>query len=63
MKIRYEFVTGTVEVEVSAEMAALHMELDRIEYNNNHKESNQLTICKQNNHKRKKNVTKQIFSV
>ena len=32
-------------------------------YNNNHKKSNQLTICKQNNHKRKKNVTKQIFSV
>ena len=26
MKIRYEFVTGTVEVEVSAEMAALHIE-------------------------------------
>ena len=25
MKIRYEFVTGTVEVEVSAEMAALHI--------------------------------------
>ena len=39
MKIRYEFATGTVEVEVSAEMAALHMELDRIEYNNNHKET------------------------
>ena len=32
-------------------------------YNNNHKKNNQLTICKQNNHKRKKNVTKQIFSV
>ena len=31
MKIRYEFVTETVEVEVSAEMADLHMELDRIE--------------------------------
>ena len=39
MKIRYEFVTGAVEVEVSAEMAALYMELDRIEYNNNHKET------------------------
>ena len=25
MKIRYEFVTGTVEIEVSAEMAALHI--------------------------------------
>ena len=43
MKIRYEFVTGTVEVEVSAEMAALHMELDRIEYNNNHKEARRHT--------------------
>ena len=43
MKIRYEFVTGTVEVEVSAEMAALHMELDRIEYNNNHKETRRHT--------------------
>ena len=42
MKIRYEFVTGAVEVEVSAEMAALHTELDRIEYNN-HKETRRHT--------------------
>lgn len=39
MKIKYEFVTETVEVEVSAEMYALNLELDRAEYNNNHKET------------------------
>lgn len=31
MKIKYEFATETVEVEVSAEMYALHMELNRVE--------------------------------
>lgn len=39
MKIKYEFATETVEVEVSAEMYALHMELNRVEYNNNHRET------------------------
>lgn len=40
MKIKYEFVTGeTVEVEVSVEMAAIHSELDREEYNNEHTET------------------------
>ena len=39
MKIKYEFATETIEVEVSEEMYALHMELDRVEYNNNHRET------------------------
>lgn len=39
MKIKYEFATETVEVDVSAEMYALHMELNRVEYNNNHRET------------------------
>ena len=38
-KVKLEFATETIEVEVSAEMYALHMELDRVEYNNNHRES------------------------
>lgn len=43
MKIKYEFVTGTVEIEVSDEMAIISMELDRGEYNNNHKETRRHT--------------------
>lgn len=40
MKIKYEFVTGeTAEVEVSAEIAKLCIELDREEYNNNQAET------------------------
>ena len=38
-KVKLEFATETIEVEVSAEMYALHMELDRVEYNNNHRET------------------------
>lgn len=43
MKIKYEFVTETVEVEVSAEIAELIKECDREEYNNNHKETRRHT--------------------
>ena len=40
MKIKYEFVTGEViEIEVTEEMGNLIVELDRLEYNNNHKET------------------------
>ena len=39
MKIKYEFVTGeTVEVEVDDSIGKVMVELDRIEYNNDHKE-------------------------
>ena len=43
MKINYEFVTGTVEVEVSEEWAEVLEELDRAEYNNNHAEKRRHT--------------------
>jgi RNA polymerase sigma-70 factor (ECF subfamily) len=40
MKITYKFVTGEVaEVEVSEEIYAVIVDLDRQEYNNNHKET------------------------
>ena len=39
MKIEYKFVTGTVEVEVSDEWGTLLIDLDRQEYNNDHKET------------------------
>ena len=39
MKIKYEFATETVEVEVDEEWAKVVMELDRKEYNNDKKES------------------------
>ena len=40
MKITYKFVTGEVaEVEVSEEIGAVIVDLDRQEYNNNHKET------------------------
>ena len=40
MKIKYEFVTGeVVEIEVDEEWGEIVKELDRIEYNNNKKES------------------------
>ena len=40
MKIKYEFVTGeVVEVEVSEELGAIIVDLDRREYNNNKKET------------------------
>lgn len=40
MKITYKFVTGEVaEVEVSEEIGAVIVDLDRLEYNNNHKET------------------------
>ncbi|WP_347351927.1 RNA polymerase sigma factor [Acetoanaerobium noterae] len=43
MKIKYEFVTETIEIEVSDEMAAIIEELDRLEYNNNHSETRRHT--------------------
>ena len=40
MKITYKFVTGEVtEVEVSEEIGAVIIDLDRQEYNNEHKET------------------------
>jgi len=40
MKINYEFVDGNkVEIEVSEEWASVVIELDRVEYNNEHKET------------------------
>lgn len=39
MKIRYKFITGeTIEIEVEENWANIILELDRQEYNNNHKE-------------------------
>ena len=39
MKIEYKFVTGTVEVEVPDEWGTVLVDLDRQEYNNDHKET------------------------
>ena len=39
MKIKYEFATETVEVEVSEKDANIIVDLDRQEYNINHKET------------------------
>ena len=39
MKIKYEFATETVEVEVSAKDANIIVDLDRQEYNNDHAET------------------------
>jgi len=39
MKVEYEFVTGTVEVEVPDEWGTVLIDLDRQEYNNDHKET------------------------
>ena len=36
MKIKYEFVTETVEVEVEDSLGSVIVDLDRQEYNNNH---------------------------
>ena len=39
MKIRYEFIDGTVEIEVDDEWGNLLIDLDRQDYNINHKET------------------------
>ena len=39
MKIKYEFATETVEIEVTEEWADVIKELDRQEYNSNHRET------------------------
>lgn len=39
MKIKYEFATETVEVEVTDEWATVIADLDRRDYNTNHKET------------------------
>ncbi len=39
MKIEYKFVTGSVEIEVADDWGTLLLDLDREEYNNNHKET------------------------
>ena len=39
MKIKYEFATETVEVEVSEKLGNIIVDLDRREYNVNHKET------------------------
>jgi len=38
MKIKYEFATETTEIEVTEEWGSILIELDRQEYNINHKE-------------------------
>lgn len=43
MKIKYEFVDGDVELEVSDEWASVLAELDRQEYNNNQRETRRHT--------------------
>ncbi len=43
MKIKYEFATETVEIEVTEEWAKVIKELDRQEYNSNHRESRRHT--------------------
>lgn len=39
MKIKYEFANETIEIEVEEEWADIVIDLDRQEYNNNHKET------------------------
>lgn len=39
MKIKYTFATETVEIEVNDEWAAVLVDLERQEYNNNHAET------------------------
>ena len=39
MKIKYEFADETVEIEVSEELGEILIDLDRQEYNNDHKET------------------------
>jgi len=39
MKIQYKFATETVEIEVSEDWGSLVIDLDRQEYNNDHKET------------------------
>ena len=39
MKIKYQFATETVEIEVSDDWGNLVIDLDRQEYNNDHKET------------------------
>ena len=39
MKIKYEFANETIEIEVEEEWADIVIDLDRQEYNVNHKES------------------------
>lgn len=43
MKIKYEFATETVEIEVTEEWGDILVELNRQEYNNNHKETRRHT--------------------
>ena len=39
MKVKYEFVIGAVEVEVTDDWGTILVDLDRQEYNNDHKET------------------------
>lgn len=39
MKVKYEFVTGAVEVEVTDDWGTILVDLDRQEYNVNHRET------------------------
>ena len=39
MKIKYNFATETVEIEVTDDWGSILVDLDRQEYNNNHKET------------------------
>ena len=39
MKIKYEFATETVEIEVTDDWGAIVVDLDRQDYNTDHKET------------------------
>ena len=39
MKIQYKFASETIEIEVSDEWGEILIDLDRQEYNNDHKET------------------------
>lgn len=39
MKIKYQFATETVEIEVDDDWGCLVIDMDRMEYNNDHKET------------------------
>ena len=39
MKIKYEFATETISVDIDDEWANILIDLDRVEYNNDHAET------------------------
>lgn len=49
MKITYEFANEKVNIEVSEEWAEVIIELDRVEYNNDHRETRRHTTLSNRN--------------